>query len=196
MGDVVVTEFMTLDGVIEDPGGAEGSEHAGWELEFNRGDEGNAFKNDELMAADAQLLGRLTYEGFAKAWPPLRGEFGEYSEKMNAMPKYVVSTTLSDEDASWENSTVIRDDVAGAVRRLKEEVQGDILVQGSATLARSLAEEGLVDRYRLMVFPVVLGTGKRLFTEGLPKTSLDVLELRQIGPDGAFTLVCRPKARR
>jgi dihydrofolate reductase len=194
MGDLVVTEFITLDGVIEDPGGGEKSfEHSGWEFEFNRGDEGNEFKNDELMAADAQLLGRITYEGFAKAWPPLRAEYGEYSEKMNAMPKYVVSTTLSDTDASWENSTVIRDDVPGAVRALKQQVDGDILVQGSATLVRSLAEHDLVDRYRLMMFPIVLGTGKRLFPEGIPRATLQLNELRPVGPDGAVTLVYGPK---
>jgi dihydrofolate reductase len=194
MGDLVVTEFITLDGVIEDPGGGEKAfEHSGWEFEFNRGDEGNQFKTDELMAADAQLLGRITYEGFAKAWPPLRAEYGEYSEKMNAMPKYVVSTTLSDSEANWENSTVIRDDVAGAVRALKQEVDGDILVQGSATLVRSLAEHDLVDRYRLMMFPIVLGTGKRLFPEGLPRATLQLNELRPVGPDGAVTLVYGPK---
>jgi dihydrofolate reductase len=160
MGDVVVTEFITLDGVIEDPGGGEKSfEHSGWEFQFDRGEEGNQFKDSELMAADAQLLGRTTYEGFAEAWPPMRAEAGEYGEKINSMPKYVVSATLADEDATWENSTVIRDDVPATVAKLKDQIAGDILVQGSATLVRSLAEADLVDRYRLMLFPIVLGTG-------------------------------------
>jgi dihydrofolate reductase len=194
MGDVVVTEFISLDGVIEAPGGGEEFEHAGWTFEFNRGDEGDEFKTAEVMDADAQLLGRVTYEGFAAAWPAMRDKFGEFSEKFNAMPHYVVSTTLSDEDASWDNSTVIRDDVAGAVRILKEEVERDILVSGSATLVRSLAAERLVDTYRLMVFPVVLGTGKRLFPDGFPHGKLELVESRPMGPDGIITLTYRSKS--
>jgi dihydrofolate reductase len=188
MGDVVVTEFISLDGVIEDPGGGEDFERGGWTFDFNRGDEGDQFKNEELMAADAQLLGRVTYEGFAAAWPGMREATGEYGVKMNSMPKYVVSTTLSDDDASWENSTVIRDDVAGEIRKLKREVHGDILVQGSATLAHSLAEAGLVDRYRLMVFPIVLGTGKRLFADGIPRAALTLQESKPVGPDGVLAI--------
>jgi dihydrofolate reductase len=193
MGDVVVTEFVSLDGVIEAPGGGEEFEHAGWTFEFNRGDEGDQFKNDEVMAADVQLLGRITYEGFAAAWPAMRDKFGEFSEKFNAMPHYVVSTTLSDEDASWENSTVIREDVPGAVRTLKEEVERDILVQGSATLIRTLADEGLVDVYRLMVFPVVLGAGKRLFPDGFPHAQFELAELKPVGPDGVFIATYRAR---
>ena len=193
MGEVVVTEFVSLDGVIEAPGGGEEFEHAGWTFEFNRGDEGDQFKTEEVMDADAQLLGRITYEGFAAAWPAMRDKFGEFSEHFNAMPHYVVSTTLSDDDASWDNSTVIRDDVPGAVRTLKEEVERDILVSGSATLVRTLAAEGLVDRYRLMVFPVVLGTGKRLFPDGFPHGDLELVDLAQVGPDGLFTATYRPK---
>jgi dihydrofolate reductase len=193
MGDVVVTEFISLDGVIEDPGGAEDFEHGGWSFEFNRGDEGDRFKLDELMAADVQLLGRTTYQGFAAAWPDMRESTGEFGEKMNAMPKHVVSTTLSDEDASWENSTVIRDDVPGAVRTLTQEVEGDILIQGSATLARSLADEGLIDRINLMMFPIVLGTGKRLFPEGIPRSTLELDAVEQVGPDGVLVLTYRAK---
>jgi dihydrofolate reductase len=114
----------------------------------------------------------------------MRDKFGEFSEKFNAMPHYVVSTTLSDDDASWDNSTVIRDDVGGAVRRLKDELEGDILVSGSATLHKTLAADGLVDRYRLMVFPIMLGHGKRLFGDGLPKTELRLVESKRVGPDG------------
>jgi dihydrofolate reductase len=194
MGDLVVTEFITLDGVIEDPGGGEKAfAHSGWEFEFNRGEEGNRFKTDELTAADVQLLGRITYQGFAAVWPGIGEAAGDYGLKMNEMPKYVVSTTLSDDDATWDNSTVIRDDVPGAVRALKQQVDGDILVQGSATLVRSLAEHDLVDRYRLMMFPIVLGTGKRLFPEGIPSAKLQLDEVRPVGPDGAVTIVYGPK---
>ena len=193
MGDVVVTEFISLDGVIEDPGGSEDFEHGGWSFEFNRGDEGDRFKLDELMAADVQLLGRTTYQGFAAAWPDMRESTGDFGEKMNAMPKHVVSTTLSDEEASWENSTVIRDDVPGAVRKLRQEVDGDILIAGSATLARSLADEGLIDRVNLMMFPIVLGTGKRLFAEGVSRSTLELDTVEQVGPDGVLTLTYRAK---
>jgi dihydrofolate reductase len=191
MGDVVVTEFITLDGVIEDPGGAEGFEHGGWNFEFDVGDEGNKFKYDELMAADAQLLGRVTYEGFAAAWPQMNED--EFGQKMNSMPKYVVSTTVSDDDAGWDNSTVIRDDLAGQVRKLKDEVHGDTLVAGSATLIKSLAADGLIDEYRLMVFPIVLGGGKRLFADGFEKAKLRLADSKPVGPDGAFVLTYRPK---
>jgi dihydrofolate reductase len=201
MGRLVVTEFISLDGVVEDPGGAEGRwgwtafEYGGWTFEFDRGDEGNNFKLEELRAADVQLLGRITYEGFAKAWPPIRAKTGEFGEKMNAMPKYVVSTTMSDEDATWENSTVIRGDFPGEIQRLKREVKGDILVAGSATLVRSLTEYGLVDQYRLMVFPVVLGTGKRLFEGRVPKTRLRLVDTQPVGPDGVFVVTYEPTAR-
>ena len=197
MGKVVVSEFISLDGVIEDPGGAEGEwgwtsfPYGGWTFDFDRGDEGDAVKDAELNAAAVQLLGRITYEGFARAWPPMRYEAGDFGEKMNAMPKHVVSTTMSDQDATWENTTLIRDDVPGAVARLKDTVDGDILVQGSATLVRSLAEHGLVDQYRLMVFPVALGTGKRLF-EGGPKTKLRVVDSKPVGPDGIVVITYEP----
>jgi dihydrofolate reductase len=191
MGRIVVTEFMTLDGVIEAPGGGEDFEHAGWSFEFNRGDGGDRFKFDELMAAGAQLLGRVTYEGFAKAWPSMTDEAG-FAEKMNGMPKYVVSETLSDDAADWNNSTVIRGDVAGEVSKLKREVDGDVLVAGSAQLARTLAEQDLVDEYRLMVFPIVLGSGKRLFGDGSAKTKLRLIDSRAVGPDGVLVQVYEP----
>jgi dihydrofolate reductase len=182
MGKVVVTEFISLDGVVEEPA---------WSFEFNRGDEGETFKGDELKAADAQLLGRVTYEGFAKAWPTMP-DTGWFGEKMNSMPKFVVSATLSDEAADWNNSTVIRGDLAGQVARIKKQVAGDILVAGSAQLVRSLAEEDLVDEYRLMVYPIVLGTGKRLFGEGMPRTKLRLVDSRSLGSDGIFLLVYQP----
>jgi dihydrofolate reductase len=162
MGRIVVTEFVSLDGVMEDPGGAEGFEHAGWTFRFNRGDEGDRFKLVELKGSEAQLLGRVTYQAFAQAWPTMEDPVG-FADSMNAMPKYVVSTTMRDEDATWNNSTVIRGDVVSEVAALKERVRGDILVAGSATLVQTLLENRLVDEVRLMVFPIVLGTGKRLF---------------------------------
>jgi dihydrofolate reductase len=177
MGKLVVTEFMTLDGVIEDPGGAESFERGGWAFKFDRGPEGDAFKLEELLAADAQLLGRRTYEGFAKAWPTMEGT-GEFGEKMNAMPKFVVSTTL--EDPSWQNTTVLRGDLAQEVGALKERFDGDILVAGSATLVRSLLAADLVDELHLMVFPIVLGGGKRLFADDAEPRSLQLVETRQL----------------
>jgi dihydrofolate reductase len=181
MGKLVVTEFISLDGVIEEPR---------WTFDFNRGEEGDTFKGEELRAADAQLLGRVTYEGFAQAWPSMASDW--FGEKMNSMPKYVVSTTLTDSDASWTNSTVIREDVPREISRVKEQLSGDLLVAGSAQLVRSLAEHDLVDEYRLMVFPVVLGAGKRLFTEGTARTALRLLSTTPVGPDGVCILTYAP----
>jgi dihydrofolate reductase len=161
MGKLVVTEFISLDGVMEDPGGAEGYAAGGWAFKFDRGDAGNRFKYEELMAADAQLLGRVTYSGFAAAWPKMAGD--DFGKKMNAMPKYVVSS--SPLDPEWENSSRLEGDLAGAVPELKERYAGDILVAGSRTLVQALTELGLVDEYRLMVYPVLLGPGKRLFAD-------------------------------
>jgi dihydrofolate reductase len=177
MGKIVVTEFVSLDGVFEDPGGAEGYQHGGWSFTFNQGADGGKFKLDELMAADAQLLGRVTYDGFARAWPAMEDPVG-FASKMNAMPKYVVSATLT--DPAWNNTTVITLETAG---KLKDQYQGDILVAGSGQLVRALTGLGLVDEYRLMVFPLVLGTGKRLF-DGVARTSLKLADVTRIGPDG------------
>jgi dihydrofolate reductase len=190
MGKLVITEFITLDGVIEDPGGAEDFEHGGWSFKFNRGEDGDRFKLDELLASDAQLLGRVTYEGFAKAWPSMR-DASIFGEKMNDMPKYVVSATLADKDASWSNSTVLRENWPQEVARLKGEVAGDIIVAGSAQLVRGLSEHDLVDEYRLMVFPVVLGSGKRLF-EGAARKELRLLDSRAVGDDGVLVLTYQP----
>ena len=186
MGKIVVTEFISLDGVIEDPGGAEGYEHGGWSFSFDQGEEGRKFKLDELLASDAQLLGRVTYEGFAKAWPSMTDPIG-FAEKMNRMPKYVVSSTL--QRPTWENSTILSN--TDGVAELKNTYEGDILVAGSATLVRALTGLGLVDEYRLMVFPLVLGTGKRLF-DGAKLTRLKLADVTEIGADGVsiqrFTL--------
>jgi dihydrofolate reductase len=179
MGKLVVTEFVSVDGVFEDPGGSEDFEHGGWTFEYDRGDDGNQFKLDELMEADVQLLGRKTYEGFAAAWPSREGPF---AEKLNSDPKYVVSTTL--EDPEWQNTTVISGDIAGEISKLKDETGGDILVAGSGTLVRTLLEAGLVDELRLMVFPTILGRGKRLFPDGIDRLKLKLAETRTVGPDG------------
>jgi dihydrofolate reductase len=186
MGRIVVTEFVSLDGVVEDPGGAEDYKHGGWSFEFSRGDEGDKFKLDETMETDALLLGRVTYEGFADAWPSREGEF---ADKFNEMPKYVVSTTLTDPE--WNNSTVIGGDVPAEVARLRDEVDGDIVVHGSATLVRALVENDLVDELRLMVFPVVLGEGKRLFGETSDKKALELVESNVVG-DGVSIVIYRP----
>jgi dihydrofolate reductase len=184
MGKLVVTEFVTLDGVMEDPGGAEGG-RGGWAFKFDQGDEGTKFKVDELMASDAQLLGRVTYEGFAKAWPTMEGT-GEFGEKMNEMPKFVVSTTLK--NAEWNNTTVLKGDLVAEVGKLKERFAGDILVAGSAKLVQSLVARDLVDELHLMVFPILLGAGKRLFADGTDTTSWNLVETRQTGAVVTLTL--------
>ena len=191
MRRIVVTEFMSIDGVIEDPGGSEGSPHGGWAFKFDSGDEGNKFKLDETLAADALLLGRITYEGFAKAWPTIEDEAG-FADKMNGMPKYVASSTLTDPE--WNNSQVIEGDVAEAAAALKEEDGGDLLVAGSGQLARTLFEHDLVDEVRLMIYPVVLGGGKKLFEQGTKMSAFELAESRPVGDDGVLLLVYRPRA--
>jgi dihydrofolate reductase len=182
MGRIVVTEFVSVDGVIEDPGGAEDFEYGGWSFDFDRGDDGEKFKLDETLASEALLLGRVTYEGFAEAWPTSEGEF---ADKFNEMPKYVLSSTLEDPD--WNNSTVINGDLAEEVSKLKRELDGDIVVHGSAQLVQALVDQDLVDELRLMVFPVVLGKGKRLFGETREKKGLRLAESKTVG-DGVAIL--------
>jgi dihydrofolate reductase len=189
MGRIVVTEFVSLDGVMEDPGGAEGFKHAGWTFRFNRGDEGDQFKLEELKGSEAQLLGRVTYEAFATAWPTMEDAVG-FADQMNSMPKYVVSTTLGDDEATWNNSTVIRGDVVTEVAALKERLQGDLLVAGSATLVQTLMEHRLIDELRLMIFPIVLGTGKRLFGEVSEPPSMVLDNVKTVG-EGIVILTYR-----
>jgi dihydrofolate reductase len=186
MGRIVVTEFASLDGVVEDPGGSEDFKYGGWSFEISRGDEGDKFKLDEAMEADALLLGRVTYEGFAEAWPSREGEF---ADKFNDMPKYVVSSTM--DEAEWSNSTVLEGDLGEAVANVKERHDGDIVVHGSVSLAQELLERDLVDELRLMVFPVVLGSGKRLFGETSDKKPLKLVDSSVVG-DGVAILVYRP----
>jgi dihydrofolate reductase len=188
MGRIVVTEFISVDGVIEDPGGAEDFKYGGWSFEFDRGEEGDRFKLDETNDSAALLLGRRTYEGFADAWPSREGEF---ADKFNSMPKYVVSSTLKDPE--WTNTTVLDGDVADSVRRLRHELDGDIVVHGSAQLAQALIDKGMVDELRLMVFPVVLGSGKRLFGETSDMQPLRLKDARTVG-DGVSIQVYEPAA--
>jgi dihydrofolate reductase len=182
MGRIVVTEFVSLDGVMQAPGGGEEYEHAGWTFEIDRGADGETFKMDETRDSEALLLGRVTYEGFAAAWPTMKGEF---ADKFNNMPKYVVSSTL--EAPEWNNTTVLDGDLEEQVSKLKRELDGDIVVHGSASLVQGLLERGLVDEVRLMVFPVVLGSGKRLFSETSGKRRLRLVDSKAVG-DGIAIL--------
>jgi dihydrofolate reductase len=182
MGKIVVTEFVSLDGVMEAPGGGEDYKHQGWTFEVDRGPEGDKFKLDEALAAEALLLGRRTYEGFAAAWPSMDGEF---ADKFNGMPKYVVSSTLT--DPTWNNSTVLSGELAQEIAKLKQDVAGELQVHGSAQLVQGLLERGLLDELRLMVFPVVLGSGKRLFGNSEEKRSLSLSDRKTVG-DGIAVL--------
>jgi dihydrofolate reductase len=186
MGRIVVTEFVSLDGVVEDPGGSENFTYGGWSFEFSRGDEGDKFKLDETIATDALLLGRVTYEGFAAAWPSREGEF---ADKFNSMPKYLVSRTLTNPE--WTNTTVLDGDLTESVETLKARHDGDIVVHGSVSVAQALIENNLVDELRLMVFPVILGQGKRLFGDTSDKKALRLAESKTVG-DGVTILVYRP----
>jgi dihydrofolate reductase len=186
MGRIVVTEFVSLDGVVEAPGGGEDFKHGGWSFEFDRGDEGDKFKLDETLASEALLLGRVTYDGFAASWPSRDGEF---ADKFNTMPKYVVSSTL--EKPEWNNTTVLKGDVAEQVAKLKQEHDGDVVVHGSPRLVQTLLEHDLVDELRLMVFPVVLGSGKRLFGETVDKRPLRLVDSKVVG-EGVSIMVYEP----
>src|SRR6266550_4068318 len=186
MRKVIVSEYVTLDGVMEDPGGAEGFKHGGWSFGFG-GAEQQQYKFEELFASDALLLGRRTYEGFAAAWPNMPGT-GAYGERMNSLPKYVVSTTLS--EMTW-NATLIKGDLAEEVSRLKQEPGQDVLIFGSGELVQTLHERDLIDEYRLMIFPVVLGSGKRLFQGGNEKKVLKLVSTRTLG-SGVVLLTYQP----
>ncbi len=185
MADLIVTEFVSLDGVMEAPGGEPGYPHSGWVFDF-MGPEQQQFKLAETLAAGSQLLGRVTYEGFAGAWPEREGEF---ADKMNSMPKYVVTSTL--DELKWNNSTALKGDVATEVAKLKESEDDPILVAGSRTLVHSLIENGLVDELRLMVFPLILGSGIRVFPESPNKTTLQLSDT-QTFPSGVLVNTYRP----
>src|SRR6266536_146102 len=186
MGKLAVTEFVSVDGVFEDPGGAEDYEHGGWTFEYDRGEDGGKFKLDEVIEAQVQLLGRVTYEGFAAAWPSREGPF---ADKLNSDPKYVVSTTLTDPE--WQNTTVISDNVVEELTKLKDETEGVILVAGSGTLVRTLLGANLVDELRLMVFPTILGRGRRLFPDGIDRLKFELAESKIVGSDGVQVQIYR-----
>jgi dihydrofolate reductase len=185
MGRIIVTEFMSLDGVMEDPGGSENFKHGGWSFATSS-EEGTRFKLDETRSSTALLLGRVTYQGFAEAWPSRDGEF---ADKFNSMPKYVVSSTL--EQAEWNNSTVLKGELAESVAKLKQEQAGDIVVHGSARLVQGLLELGLVDELRLMLFPVLLGGGLRLFGETNDKQTVRLVSSNTLG-NGVLILTYQP----
>jgi dihydrofolate reductase len=186
MRRIVVSEFVSLDGVFEDPGGAEGYKHGGWTFKF-QDPQGGKYKLDEVMDHEALLLGRVTYAGFAQAWPGRTDEAG-FADKMNSMPKYVVSSTL--EHPEWSNSTVIEFDQIPA---LKEQDGGDMIVAGSAELVRALHAARLIDEYRLMVFPIVLGSGKRLFGEHDAPIALRLVDSQPLA-SGVVILTYHPAA--
>jgi dihydrofolate reductase len=188
MGKLVVSEFVSLDGVIEDPGGFERTPMGGWTSGFPTPD-GTQRKFQELMDADVLLLGRTTYDGFAAAWPSMEEVTGDYGKKMNSMPKYVVSSTLR--DPSWKNTTVLAGDIATEVAKLKAQYSGDILVFASGTLVEALRDHDLVDEYRLMVHPIIVGQGKRLFSSSTTVNRLELVESVNVGPD-VLLLTYRP----
>jgi dihydrofolate reductase len=183
MGKLVVTEFVSLDGVMQAPGG-EDFKYPGWTFEFDRGEDGNEFKLQETLETEALLIGRVTYESFAGAWPSREGEF---ADKFNTMPKYVVSSTLK--DPAWNNTTVLEGDVAAEAARLRDEIDGIIQVPGSNRLVQTLLENDLVDELHLMVFPVILGTGRRAFGEFSEKSEWRLAESKPVGPDGVLVLI-------
>jgi dihydrofolate reductase len=183
MGKLVVTEFVSLDGVMEAPGG-EDFKYPGWSFEFDRGDDGNQFKLDETLETEALLIGRVTYESFAGAWPKREGAF---ADKFNTMPKYVVSSTL--EDPEWSNTTVLTGDVVDEATKLKEQIDGIVQTPGSLRLVQTLLEHDLVDELHLMVFPVILGTGRHLFGATIEKTDWRLTEAKPVGPDGVLVVI-------
>ena len=198
MGKIVISEFVSLDGVVEDPGGIGDFKHRGWTFESDRGEGGEdsaglrqspevaRLKLEEALNTGALLLGRVTYEEFAALWPTRDGEF---AARFNSMPKYIVSSTL--EDPQWNNSTVLEGDVVEEVSRLRHELDGDIVVPGGIRLARTLIEHDLVDELRLTVYPVVLGSGERLFGETSDKKPLRLVDTRTVD-DGVVTHTYEP----
>jgi dihydrofolate reductase len=188
MGRIVVTEFVSLDGVMQDPGGAEDFKYGGWSFEFARGDDGDKFKYDEVLDSEAFLLGRVTYDGFADAWPQREGDF---ADRFNKMPKYVVGSKA--DPSRWTNTTVLDGNPVEAVRRVRDEHSGNIYVHGSRQLVQTLFEHDLVDQLNLMVFPVVLGTGKRIFGETSDKKKLRLVDSKVVG-DGVAILIYEPAA--
>lgn len=188
MGHIVVTEFISLDGVAEDPGGGEGLAGGGWSFQFDRGKQGDQFKYDELFASETHLLGRNTYQVFGEAWPSRTGDF---ADRFNALPKYVFSKTL--DKADWGETTILRGVPSAEIAQLRQRHDRDILVSGSIDLVRSLLAADLVDELRLMVFPILLGTGKRLFADNAEPTALRLASSRPAGETVILTLQRRDR---
>ena len=180
---IVVTEYMSLDGVIEDPVGMENSGLGDWTGPFCRGPEGDRFKHEELLSAGSLIFGRTTYERFSEAWPYIKDQTG-YARRMNTLPKFVASRTLK--AAAWGQSTIWNGDIPASVAAFKNQGDGEALIFGSASIVHLLAAAGLIDEYRLMLYPTILGAGKRLFSEGAAST-LSLTETRQFG-DGIVLL--------
>lgn len=187
MGNLIVTEYMTLDGVVEAPGGGESFEHAGWSFRIDRGEEFNAFKFEESRDTAALLFGRTTYEGMAAVWPHMSGEFADL---WNSMPKFVVSSTLSNPE--WNNTSVLSGDVVDEVTRLVDETDGNVVIHGSPTLVNELLRHELVDELRLTIFPFVLGSGQRLFAAAEAPSNWKLEDLRSVG-DGIVITTYRPR---
>ena len=187
MSRIIVSQFVSIDGVIDSPGGEPEFDRSGWAFQFDRGPEGDQFKLEEVGQADALLLGRKTYAGFAAVWPTVTDEAG-FAEKMNGMPKYVLSSTL--ENPSWANTTVLGS--VDEVAKLRESGSEELLVNGSAQLVQALAERNLVDEYRLMVFPTLLGAGRKLFGDTSAASKLKLVEMKPVGPDGVVVLTYQP----
>jgi dihydrofolate reductase len=181
MSTIVVTEFVSLDGVIDEPK---------WTFGFDRGPEGDKFKSDELLDAEALLLGRVTYEGFAAAWPSMDQD--DFGQRFNAIPKFVVSSTLTDAQATWGPTTVLRGDVVVEMTKLKNQPGGNLVVHGSSTLVQTLIEHDLVDEYRLMIFPVILGAGKRMFPSVMPNPTMLTITSNQTAGSGVVLLTLVP----
>jgi dihydrofolate reductase len=184
MTRIVVTEFVSLDGCIDEPQ---------WTFQFDRGPEGDKFKLDELFDSDALLLGRVTYQGFAQAWPHMGGD--DFGQRMNTISKYVVSGTLAEADATWGDTTIIRGDIPAEIARLKAKPGGDLLVEGSCQLVCELARHGLVDEYRLMIFPIILGGTKRMFPDALSEPTTLKLTSSKVLNSGILLLTYAPAAK-
>jgi len=181
MARIVVTEFVSLDGCIDEPQ---------WTFQYDRGPEGDKFKWDELFGSEALLLGRVTYQGFAQAWPHMGDD--EFGHRMNTIGKYVVSGTLAEADATWGDTTIIRGDIPAEIAKLKAKSGGDLLVEGSCQLVRELARHGLVDGYRLMVFPIILGGKMRMFPDALNEPTRLKLTSSKVLDSGISLLTYEP----
>ena len=177
MKKIIVSEFVTLDGVMEDPGGSENFKYGGWTWPYWN-DEIGKYKHEELFSSDALLIGRVTYSGFSVAWPNMKDKEG-FADRMNSIKKYVVSTSLKKSD--WNNSVLINGNIYDEVLKIKKGSGKNILVAGSARLTQTLAQHGLIDEYRILVYPVILGIGKKLFEGQMNRQDLKLVDTRSFG---------------